>query len=197
MECPQKYVNLHVVFDYSQITDSLYWKMLDQDGLPVEAASGLQSGLFELDCDHDFGISVLATGLPGQAELSVVDCTLVTLPMMFGLTNKPGELPGTPGTYPYPSPFFNPADSGCEPEGATVSFRTENLFTRPLGSPSWSEQHWVSGIKRTVVNAGRWDTLFTLTVAIKMEGQTYYRVFSFDPETSSSSGGTPPRPPNT
>ncbi|RFP10210.1 MULTISPECIES: hypothetical protein [unclassified Duganella] len=196
MTTAKKFVSLHIHFDYRQLTDSPYWQMLDQDGHPTEAQDGLQTGMFSLDSSPNFTVSALADGLPDGAELHVLDCQLITLPMMFALSSSPDKLPGIPGTYPYPSPFFNPAHPLAGIGGACTSFYSANPFVPlPDMPPALHQQRWQSEVLHEVVNAGRWDTLFALTVAIKVRGhQTVYRVFSFDPESSSSSGGTPPRP---
>jgi hypothetical protein len=147
--------------------------------------------MFPLESYHSFGVQVRATGLPADATLAVVDCNLVTLPVLFAQGNRCG---GIPGTYPYPSPFFDPEHPGTGLEGTTTSFRTVNPFEPLLDTPPGThEQLWVSETQRKVVNAGRWQTRFTLKVAIQTNGQMRYRVFHFDPETSSGSGGTPPQ----
>jgi hypothetical protein len=191
MNSPQQQVSLSISFDYTELSECLYWKFLDQNGQPIEDRSGLYSGVFPLESGHSFGVQVHATGLPADAMLAVVDCNLVTLPVLYAQGNLAG---GIPGTYPYPSPFFDPEHPGAELEGATTNFRTVNPFKPVLGAQRGTyEQLWVSETQRIVVNAGRWRTRFTLTLAIKTDGQMRYRVFNFDPETSSGSGGTPPR----
>jgi hypothetical protein len=194
MASPQQYVNLAVSFDYTQLSDNPCWQMLDQDGRPILDQTGKESGTFALESGHNFGVWIHATHLPAGATLTVLECHLITLPILFAEGNPGG---GRPGTYPYPSPFFVPAKAGTGLEGTTTSFRSANPF-QPVPDPLTGgyEQRWVSEIQREVVNTGRWDTRFTLTMAIEVQGETYYRVFSFDPESSSGSGGTPPRPPS-
>jgi len=173
-------MTLRVSFDVDQISECLYWTLTD-GRIPEPAPSGKENGTFPLTAGKTFGIEVEATGIDEGVTITLIDAFLTTLPILFSRDNQCGAVPGV---YPYPSPFFDPANVQ---QGATARF----TFGEP--KPDVAQTRiWDSRETPLVLNGGRWDTSFALTVAITANGATRYRVFGFDPETESSSGATPP-----
>ncbi len=191
MKNSQNQITLSVTFDYNELNNQLYWQILE-NGKTVEQESGRQTGMFELTDNSNFGVAVNAVNFPDGASVTMVDCHLVTMPILFPANNSCGALAGT---YPYPSPFFvAPATPGDTFQGVTTKFSSQTAFTPiPIFQSNLTTWTWSSGNQPTVVNAGRWDTSFTMTVCVVMlDGTASYRVFGFDPETESTSGVTPP-----
>lgn len=187
MENPSNQITLSVAFDYNEVGNQLYWQIL-QNGQSVQLEAGRETGLFALANNIPFAITVTAINVPSGQSVSMVDCSLVTMPKLFSAGNLRGA---SPGTYPYPSPFFvAPTTPGAVQQGATTNFGGSPLFTNmPLDSGTWI---WTSPFQPTIANAGRWDTSFAMTVCIVQGTTGSYRVFGFDPETESSSGAVPP-----
>jgi hypothetical protein len=101
---------------------------------------------------------------------------------MFSKRGNPGNLAGT---YPYPSPFFNP-DTMVNGQGATFSFGQGQASGTP------ARMSWDSDAALVIRNRGRWEISFVMTVAIETEHGLEYRVFSFDPEGQVTTGSIPP-----
>jgi hypothetical protein len=174
---------LKVSFDISQESERLDWTILDSDHQPVKPSTGLETGQFVLD-DHDtLRLNVVANSYLEQlSSVHIIDCHLIHRPVMFSRRGNSGHLAGK---YPYPSPFFNPATM-VNGQGATSSFGQGQASGTP------SQMSWDSDVAFTILNQGRWQMSFVMTVAIETAKGLEYRVFSFDPETQVGTGSVPP-----
>ncbi len=167
-------ITLNVQFDIGQESQQLNWYFSDSHGKINPNAAGPKSGQLSFKPDDTLTLAISADSSNGQLECArVIDCTLITLPML-ATWNKPN-----PGTYPLPSPFFQP-DNGL---GAVASFMPVEA------SSASSKRQTFTGQTLTLSNKGRWKLTFMLTVAItEVTGATNYRVFTFDPEVDVGTG---------
>lgn len=167
-------ITLNVQFDIGQESQQLNWYFSDSHGKINPNAVGPKTGLLSFRPGDTLTLAISAESSAGQLEnVRVIDCNLITLPML-ATWNKPN-----PGTYPLPSPFFEPG-SGV---GSTITFMPVNA------SSASAKRQTFTGQTVTLNNLGRWKLTFMLTVAItEMTGATNYRVFTFDPECDVGNG---------
>ncbi len=174
---------LMVSFDICQESERLDWTFLDADHQPVKPATGLETGQFVFDAGDAMRLNVVANSYQGQlTSVHIIDCHLMHRPVMF---SKRGNASHLAGTYPYPSPFFNPSTM-VNGQGATFSFGQGQALGTPV------QMSWDSEAALIIRNQGRWEISFVMTVAIETAKGLEYRVFSFDPEGQVGSGATPP-----
>jgi hypothetical protein len=174
---------LMVSFDICQESERLDWTFLDSEHQPVQKSTGLETGQFVFDANDTMRLNVVANSYLNQlTSVHIIDCHLVHRPVMFSSRGNPAQLAGR---YPYPSPFFNPATM-VNGQGATFS------FGQGQASGTASQMSWDSDVALTILNQGRWQISFTMTVAIETAKGLEYRVFSFDPEGQVSTGAIPP-----
>jgi hypothetical protein len=173
---------LMVSFDICQESERLDWSILDSEHQPVQKSIGLETGQFVLDVNDTVRLNVVANSYLEQlTSVHIIDCHLIHRPVMFSSRGNPAHLAGK---YPYPSPFFNPATM-VNGQGATSSFGQGQA----TGTPS--QMSWDSDVALTILNRGRWQMSFIMTVAIETARGLEYRVFSFDPETQVGNGSVP------
>jgi hypothetical protein len=172
-----------VSFDISQESERLDWTILDSEHQPVQKSTGLETGQFMLDVNDTMRLNVVANSYLKQlTSVHIIDCHLIHRPVMFSSRGNPAHLAGK---YPYPSPFFNPATM-ANGQGATFS------FGQGQATGTQSQMSWDSDAALTILNRGRWQMSFIMTVAIETAKGLEYRVFSFDPETQVGNGSVPP-----
>ncbi|MFC5552079.1 hypothetical protein [Massilia aerilata] len=174
---------LRVSFDIGQESERLDWTILDSDHQPVQKSTGLETGQYMLDVNDTLRVNVVANSYLGElSSVHIIDCHLIHRPVMFSSRGNPAHLAGK---YPYPSPFFNPATM-VNGQGATFS------FGQGQASGTQLQMSWDSDAALTILNQGRWQMSFIMTVAIETAKGLEYRVFSFDPETQVGNGSVPP-----
>lgn len=179
---PKSYY-LSVNFDIGQESEQLDWIFLDAEHRPIKPSTGLETGQFVLDANDTLRLNVVANSYQEQlSAVHIIDCHLIHRPVMFSKRGNPARLAGS---YPYPSPFFNP-HTMANGQGATCS------FGRGQASGTLARMSWDSEVALTILNKGRWELSFVMTVAIETAKGLEYRVFSFDPETQVGTGATPP-----
>ena len=173
---------LMVSFDICQVSEQLNWTFLDSKHEPVEPSKGAETGLFVFKAGDKMRLNVVANSyLEELVGVHIIDCHLINRPILFSKR----ETPELAGEYPYPSPFFDPAEP-INGQGATSSFG----YGEATGSRM--KMSWDSDIELIYRNKGRWDMSFILTVAIeRANGRLEYRVFSFDPEANVGDGSIP------
>lgn len=173
---------LMVSFDICQESEKLDWAFLDSHHRPIEKAKGVETGLFVFEENDQMRLNVVANSYLGElSAVHIIDCHLAHRPMMYSKRVSPEFA----GRYPYPSPFFNPAER-LNGQGATNNFG----HGEAKGTPQ--QMTWDSEVELIYRNKGRWDMSFIMTVAIETSRGLDYRVFSFDPETNVGSGSIPP-----
>jgi len=175
---------LMVSFDINQESEKLDWAFLDAQHEPLEKAKGVETGLFVFEAGETMRLNVVANSY--QEELvgvHIIDCHLMNRPIMYSRRVTPQMA----GEYPFPSPFFDPAQP-LNGQGATASFGHGEAHGGPM------KMVWDSDLELIYRNKGRWQMSFIMTVAIERANGLEYRVFSFDPEAHVGSGGTPDSP---
>lgn len=171
-------------FDVNQTSDALTWTITNSGG-SVDPGSGTLNGLYDLSAGDTVAVQACATSVNPSVGVIILECNLVSRPMLF-----PAGGTGIPGTYPFPSPFFDV--NGEPPLACTVNsvLPFVSLIPGPDGVQLFNSQ------ALTVNCAGRWEISLLMTVAItKTVGAsavTNYRVFGFDPESDVTSGAVPP-----
>lgn len=160
---------LALEFDINQITRSLQYHFSNP-----EETEGILAGTFNFNRSSDpendtLQISLLATGdASGQPVVNVKDCTLVSV--------SNGDLGKT-----FLSPFNQFSAVSSFPQWKQL----ENMQA-PAGRV---KLFGMSGTKLPVIAPkGQWEISGYLSVEIIWNGQTYYRVFTFDPEGTAGAG---------
>jgi hypothetical protein len=172
---------LMVSFDICQESEQLNWTFLDSHHQPVDTAKGVETGLFVFEAGDRMRLHVVANSyLEELVGVHVIDCHMASSPIMYSKRVTPHMA----GEYPYPSPFFDPAEA-LNGQGATCSFG----YGEAHGSRM--KMTWDSDVELIYRNKGRWEMSFIMTVAIERANGLEYRVFSFDPEANVGSGGIP------
>jgi hypothetical protein len=166
-------ITLNVEFDVEQDSQRLAWSFNGPQGRIARTGAGVETGLLAFNPGDTVAVSIVANSYSRQLESArIIDCHLITRPVLNSWTEP------TPGQYPLPSPFFGQGSAG-----AVTSFLPVSGM-----SPTASQQSFTGQILH-VVNPGRWQTSFVMTVAITTTGgRTTYRVFTFDPECQVSTG---------
>lgn len=174
---------LMVSFDICQDSEKLDWAFLDSNHQPVEKSKGVETGLFVFKAGDRMRLNVVANSyLEELTGVHIIGCHLINRPILYSKGITPPQLAGT---YPYPSPFFDPAQP-LNGQGATSSFGHGQAHGGPM------MMTWDSELEVIYRNKGRWEMSFVMTVAIERAHGLEYRVFSFDPEANVGDGVTPP-----
>jgi len=172
---------LMVSFDICQESEKLNWTFLDSEHQPVEKSKGVETGLFVFEAGETMRLNVVANSyLEELVGVHIIDCHLINRPIMYSKR----VTPHVAGEYPYPSPFFDPAEP-LNGQGATSS------FGHGEAQGSRMKMTWDSDVELIYRNKGRWQMSFIMTVAIERANGLEYRVFSFDPEAQVGSGSIP------
>jgi len=164
---------LALEFDVNQITRSLQFKFISNDGSP-DIPTGPLAGTAHFNEGNQIGISVTATGR-SQDNISfrVTDCTLVSL-----------------GTANLGKFFLSPFSEEKATEAITQWSPTDNITT-PQDQEN-QRTRLISYSEDTLLVAaptGQWEISGYLSVAIEIDGTVYHRVFYFDPEGTTGNGG--------
>lgn len=172
---------LMVSFDINQESEKLNWAFLDSEHQPLEKSKGVETGLFVFEAGETMRLNVVANSyLEELVGVHIIDCHLVNRPILYSRRLTPHVA----GEYPYPSPFFDPAEP-LNGQGATSSFGHGEAHGGPM------KMLWDSDVELIYRNMGRWQMSFIMTVAIERANGLEYRVFSFDPEAQVGSGAGP------
>lgn len=172
---------LMVGFDICQESEQLNWTFLDSEHQPVDPSKGVETGLFVFEAGDRMRLNVVANSYREElVGVHIIDCHLVSNPIMYSKR----VTPHLAGEYPYPSPFFDPAEA-LNGQGATCSFG----YGKAKGSRM--KMTWDSELELIYRNKGRWEMSFVMTVAIERANGLEYRVFTFDPEANVGNGATP------
>jgi len=175
---------LMVSFDINQESEKLNWAFLDSEHQPLEKSKGVETGLFVFEAGETMRLNVVANSyLEELVGVHIIDCHLVNRPILYSRRLTPHVA----GEYPYPSPFFDPAEP-LNGQGATSSFGHGAARGGPM------KMAWDSDVELIYRNMGRWQMSFIMTVAIERANGLEYRVFSFDPEAQVGSGAGPTGP---
>lgn len=164
---------LQLEFDINQITRSLQHNFKAPKGYQAEKYGPL-AGTAHFEQGDELDISITATGrAENELSLKVMDCSVVTVG-----TADLGKL--------FLSPFAE--------ETAVVSVSdwkpTKNKTTEEDKEADRQRLSIKSGSPFAVIApAGQWRFSGYLSVQIIIDGQTYYRLFYFDPEGSVGNGG--------
>jgi hypothetical protein len=182
MTTPTNHYYLKVSFDINQESEKLNWSFLDSEHQPVEKSKGVETGLFVFEAGDQMRLNVVANSYNEElVAVHIIDCYLTNRPILFSHRVVPEHA----GRYPYPSPFFDPAQP-LNGQGATSDFGHGEAHGDPM------MMTWDSDVELLYRNKGRWQMSFIMTVAIERGHGLEYRVFSFDPEGQVSNGSTPP-----
>lgn len=169
---------LMVSFDICQQSEKLNWTFLDSEHQPLEKSKGVETGLFVFNTGERMRLNVVANSyLEELVGVHIIDCHLITRPILYSKRAAP-ELAGE---YPYPSPFFDPAEL-INGQGATAS------FGHGAAQGGRMKMTWDSDVELIYRNKGNWQMSFIMTVAIERADGLAYRVFSFDPEANVGDG---------
>ncbi|WP_323142403.1 hypothetical protein [Massilia phyllosphaerae] len=169
---------LMVSFDICQQSEKLNWTFLDSEHQPLEKSKGVETGLFVFNTGERMRLNVVANSyLEELVGVHIIDCHLITRPILYSKRAAP-ELAGE---YPYPSPFFDPAEL-INGQGATAS------FGHGAAQGGRMKMTWDSDVELIYRNKGNWQMSFIMTVAIERANGLAYRVFSFDPEANVGDG---------
>ena len=172
---------LMVSFDICQESDQLNWTFLDAQHQPLDPSKGVETGLFVFEACDRMRLNVVANSYREElVGVHIIDCHLTNRPIMYSRR----VTPHLAGQYPYPSPFFDPAEL-LNGQGATSS------FGHGAAQGSRMTMIWDSDVELVYRNKGRWQMSFIMTVAIERANGLEYRVFSFDPEAQVGSGSVP------
>jgi hypothetical protein len=172
---------LMVSFDICQESEKLNWAFLNSEHQPVEKSKGVETGLFVFEAGETMRLNVVANSyLDELVGVHIIDCHLINRPIMYSRR----VTPHVAGEYPYPSPFFDPAEP-LNGQGATSS------FGHGEAQGSRMKMTWDSDVELIYRNKGRWQMSFIMTVAIERANNLEYRVFSFDPEANVGTGAIP------
>lgn len=164
---------LDLEFDINQITRSLQYTFSNP-----EKKTGILAGTFNFNDQSDPGkdfleVSVTATGnAADNPRVIVQDCTLVSV--------SNGDLGRT-----FLSPFsqesavsqftdWAPLENMNAPQGRV------KLYGQPQGKGK--------GRLPVVAQKGQWEISGYLSVVIELNGNSYNRVFTFDPESTAGAG---------
>ncbi|HEY5798920.1 MAG TPA: hypothetical protein VIT92_01795 [Burkholderiaceae bacterium] len=166
---------LAVNFDIDQESELLDWSFNEEGQQIVPQTQGLETGMLQLKKGDVLVAQITANSYKDAlSAFEVIDCALINRPILNAWT-----LP-QPGTYPPPSPYFDPA---LEDTGGVSS-----MLPMQYGAASKAQQS-CTGRSLTVTDIGRWETAFVVTVAItRTDGTRSNRVFAFDPETYVGTG---------
>lgn len=164
---------LALEFDVNQVTRSLQYRFITQHGTPEEQVGPL-AGTYHFEKGDEMSVSVTATAKKSDnVTFEVSDCTLVSIGTAdlgkfflspFSETNAITNVPD----WPVPEPITTPADA----DAGRVRLFTASKTILPVTSPE-----------------GQWKISGYLSVNITIDGKVYNRLFFFDPEGTSGSGG--------
>ncbi len=186
-------ITITASFDVTQISDALTWTITN-DGLPDDPGQGKLNGLYGMNAGDTVTVFAIASTVTENTAVQIVECNLVTRPMLYSATAPSG---GIAGTFPYPSPFFEvpatPPQASIPMACTVTSVMPFSVNATPVPPPSTL---FFYSTTRTVTCAGRWEMSLFMTVAITTgvgaNAVTQYRVYCFDPETDVTSGQVPP-----
>lgn len=178
---------LHANFDVDQLSDQLQWRFSRADGQGNPPA-GTDAGTVYFTEGETFKLQVTAGRDSAFETFEVIDCCLISRPRIVQLGV------GLKTLFAAPSPFVAP--SGEPLPGATCQIPGSEFV--PVSAAQAGPGHhqvvreW-DGYLKAGPNTGRWELEFVITVRITgADGQSWSRVFSFDPESEVGTGMTPP-----
>ena len=178
---------LEANFDIDQVGSTLeyhFWRR-DKQGNPIE---GKDAGSIYFTVGEKFYIQVKAGSKKPFRSFDILDCCIISAPQIYQCG------PEIATVYAPPSPFA--AEMPGEVRGASINLPAKQFEPRMVAPKdgyyqivqNWTDHLTVAGL------AARWEISFIITVRVTpQDGDSYLRVFSFDPEavvgTSSSPDG--------